>query len=642
MTPALLALTLVAAAGGSPVPQHLTSIPDLTQLHLRSHPKAPPKHLEEKPPKHAPLTKPAPFSAHGAPAHWSSAAGHAALTKHSAVGHLDGKLAAAMSHHRKPKHKTGPGAGACEAVTITENPDCGCASYGIPDQTAGKTPVYLQPLHAFGSEQSARNFAITVAPKLPMTYPFHDPSVHPVQGWFYSSGDFHGAVDYMKDGDQYGGGKDPSFPVHAIADGRVVTVVWDSWSGNIVVIEHVAHDGSKYRTAYFHLRNGFKHDLAQALKTDPGKDPSGSPAKYLKFAKLPNPSHQYWGTEAQKILVKPGQTVHRGQQIAWSGDTGPGGAGKGLNDDGTPSDSNTANNHLHLMTAVPHPTQAGNWVQVDPYGVYGQIGDDCYDLDAGPAYARLFAPFPPSFNNLPADAFLKYWSYYLQMGMVLQTLSVHRHGGDVLTSGSFQTGIENDWWVYFYLPRAEAQAKFDAFFKKGYRPRELSVTPDDSGQPRFNMIWKKMKGESFYAFFDLTDADWQKKWDDLVKKQHYRVEDQFEYGGAGGSRHHAAIFVKDGPADFYELHDTSFAQFQKSFDDYYKKGYQLQDFNAALLASTTYGGIWRKKPGYWITHFDVSPADYQNIFWDLQNKGYRLWKIQGYADSQKFGAIWTK
>ncbi len=644
MTPFVLISAALLAAAGSPALTKLHPAVDDTRLQI-ARPGQKAKPHADTPLHTAPPVKREKFAARkGAPI-WSTAAGHAALTSRMLLGPVDGKLAASLKN-TKPMSPVGPAMGGCEAVTITENPDCGCASYLQPDQIAGKSVWYLQPLHAFGDEQSARNFAITVTPKVPLVYPFHDPSVHAGQGWLYGDRSFHGAVDYSKSGDQYGPGKDPTFAVHASGDGVVVAVFWDSWSGNIVTIEHTAPDGSKIRTNYFHLRNGHDHDVAQALKTDPGTDPSGKPARYLKYAKLASKYPLLWGTNAQTIMVKAGDKVVRGQQIAWSGSTGPGGAGAGLNLDGTPTDPNTGNNHLHMMAAVPRPNGDGNWVQVDMFGVYNTLdnasGTDCYDLGQNPAYARLMAPFPPSFDNLPADTFLKYWSYYTGMGMVLQTFSVHRHGGDVLTSGSFQWGIENDWYVYFYLHANDAQAKFDDFLKKGYRPREISVTLDDSKQPRINMIWKKMHGESFYSWTNLSDADWMAKWNDLVKKQGFRVEDHFEWSN-DGKPHHAAIFVKDGQSDFVELHNLSSPGFQTDFDKYFKQGYQLQDINAAEGAGArTYGGIWMKKPGYWMTYYDQTPAQYQSNFWTLQLQGYRLWKIQGYADSGLFAAIWTK
>jgi murein DD-endopeptidase MepM/ murein hydrolase activator NlpD len=379
------------------------------------------------------LPKPRSVRAPARATFWNRPEAKAALTSKLTLGALDGKLAARAAA-LKPVSLSppAPAAGACEPVQLTESPDCGCASYLMPDQVASGniSNWYLQPLHAFGSEQSARNFAATVTASLPLVYPFHDPSVHTAQGWFYGDGTYHGAIDFSKSTDQYGSGIDPTFAVHAAADGKVISVFGDAWSGNIVILEHVAPNGQKYRTSYFHLRNGYTHDLLNAKLTVAGSDPSSKPARYRKFAYLTSPSKQLWGTDQQKILVKPGDEVKRGQQLAWSGDTGPGGAGAGLNLDGTPLDPNTGNNHLHFMTAVPDPLQTGSWVQVDPFGVYGPLtnpqGANCYELSAGPAYDRLMAPFPPSFHDLPLDTFLDYWGYYTGMNMVLQTLMIER------------------------------------------------------------------------------------------------------------------------------------------------------------------------------------------------------------------------
>jgi murein DD-endopeptidase MepM/ murein hydrolase activator NlpD len=642
----LLPLPLIlAAAVGSTLPGHLEKKPNLTQLQLRA--VVPPRSGKVKdtplrvvlPPTHRPVA----FAAQKAPNLWNAPSGRAAASSHLQIGQLDGALASSVARVTKQP----PGAGACEAVKLTESPDCGCASYPMPDATLNNKNVwYYQPLHAFGDEQSARNFAITVTPKVPLLYPFHDPTVHPVQGWFYDNGNFHGAVDYVKTADQYGPGKDPSFPVHASGDGVVIAVFWDSWSGNIVILEHTAPDGSKVRTSYFHLRNGFDHDLAQAKQTVAVSDPTANQNKYLKYANLPSPSSLLWGTNAQKILVKAGDKVLRGQQIAWSGDTGPGGAGAGLNVDGTPTDPNTANNHLHMMVAVPDPKSPGDWVQVDAFGVYNTLdnsnGTNCYDLDEKPAYARLIAPFPPSFHNLPADALFKYWGYYTGMGMAPQTFSFYRAGGQLLAAGAFQWGLSTDWYAYAYMTMADSQTKFDAFFKQGYRPREVSIVMDDSNQPRVNHIWKKMAGESFYEWLDMSDDVWLAKWNDLVKQKGFRVEDHFEWSN-DGKRHHAGIFVKDGVTDFYELHGLSAAGFQSKFDDYFKQGYQLVDVNTAEIGGQrSYGGIWMKRPGAFMAYVDMSADDYQSIFWTLHQQGYQLSKVQGYGGGNLFGAIWTK
>ncbi|MBI2299413.1 MAG: hypothetical protein HYU66_10810 [Armatimonadetes bacterium] len=537
------------------------------------------------------------------------------------------------------------------AVTVAGS---GCCAYWITDQAAGKNVLYQQPYLAFGgpdakvAEQKCRDFEATIEASLPLFTPYHDASVAPTSGWLYGPGRFHGAIDYCKS--SYAAGQDPTFGVHAMGAGKVVSALWDNWNGNTVVIEHTAADGSRFRIACMHLRDGFTHDLAKAraITIPPGadKDDKGKPTnwlKYKRFADKTSPSQLLWGTDSQKIAVKPGDQVYAGQFIAWSGNTGARGAGNGLADDGTPNDPVAANNHLHLMVTVPNPAPgAADWIQVDPYGVYSDASAGCYGQLADTAYTRLIAPFYPSFHNVPIAVLSKYFGYYPGMGYGLQTLSLHRHGGDVLASGAFAPGLPPAWYARFYMAGADYQHWFDEYDKQGFRPRQVAVTLDTDGQPRFTVIWCKRGNEAYYTWHGLTDAEWQQEWADLVDKQHFRVEDHAEYS-VGGTNRHAVVFVKDGDTAFYEFHHMDSPAFQAKFDELSGQGFRLVSVNVAELpAGLRFGGVWRKLPGDWVAAHGMTPEVYQQRFDDLDKQGYRLWRIQGYADSSRVAALWHK
>jgi hypothetical protein len=534
-------------------------------------------------------------------------------------------------------------------------PDSKCCSYGIQDQIANKTYYYRQPAWALANgsgtpatEQACREFAATVTASMPLFYPYRSKHVRAGQGWFYNSGDFHGAVDFSKD--DYPEGADPSFKIYSIGEGIVRSVVWDNWSGNIVVVEHVAPNGKKYRSAYKHMRNGFTHDLAAAkaipLAADKMYDADGKPTqtmKYKLYANLPTPSQLQWGTDQQTIAVHVNDHVHAGTFLGWSGNTGPGGAGKGLKDDGTPSNPVTANNHLHFMMTVPNPSgDETEWVQVDPYGVYSLVSSDCYDILDDTPYARLFGPFYPAFHNVPIDIFTKRFGYYPQMGMGLQTVSVHRKDSKVLVSGAFERGLPPAWYCRVYMTGDDYQHWFDEYAKQGFRPRELSVTNDAAGNPRFTAIWKKKGVESFAAVHNLTDAGWKQRWDELVVKGGMRVEECVAYADHGSPRL-AGIFVKDAEKGFYEKHYMDSAALQSSFNTYSGQGFALTNVNAAEIGGKTmYSGVWRKQPGSWIAKHGMTPQDYQKLFDQFTESGYRLHQVYGYDNSERFAAVWVK
>jgi murein DD-endopeptidase MepM/ murein hydrolase activator NlpD len=577
--------------------------------------------------------------------HWNTEAGQ------SAFAHEHG-LEEAEASNRAQLNVMFNGVDVCTVPNITYE-GSGCCNYGIRDQYNNRDVVYRQPYRVFTSgteaqrETAARNFADTVHASMPFYLPYKSSHVYAGHGWFYNSGTFHGAVDYVRD--DYSAGNDPTFKVYSVAPGRVVSVVWDDWSGNIVVIEHVAPNGDRYRSAYKHLRNGFDHDLAEARAIPKGDKFDGDgnvkrQYKYYLFAHKDDPSTLHWGTNAQTIQVEVGDYVQAGQLIGWSGNTGPGGAGAGLDSNGNPTNSTTANNHLHFMMTVPDPRPGfeNDWVQIDPYGVYSEVDKGCYDLLDTAAYERLFAPFYSNFHNVPANVVAKYFGYYPGMGRALQTISLHRDGNTLLCSGSFQSGLSSQWKARTYMTSAEFQQWFDTYHDQGYRPREISVTPDSNGNPRFNVIWKKRNGEGYYTYFGLTDAQWQQKWNEHVEQGGMVVEEHVAYESNNAARH-AAVFISSPKVAFYEYHYMSSPVFNTTFDVLNNAGFRMTNMDVAEVnGGRTYGGIWRKVSGAWTARYGMTTQEYQNYFEDYAAQGFRLYRIQGYADSSRFAAIWTK
>ncbi|MGH7563338.1 MAG: hypothetical protein ACREK5_02815 [Gemmatimonadota bacterium] len=543
------------------------------------------------------------------------------------------------------------GAAACVQPSVSLT-DSDCCSFTLSDEVAGQDVSYYNPSAPeayFATAADAEAFAASIRASMPLFLPFHDGDVVLGQGWVYGSGAFHGSVDYQKKSSALGLGIDPAFEVRAAGDGKVVTVEWSDWLGNVVLIEHKAPNGDRYRSVYMHLRNGYDNDLANAQamtvsETDKQEDEDGNYGrkyKYFLYANKSTHSQQEWGTNAQTIKVKPGDTVHAGQLIAYSGNTGYGGAGWGLDNNGDANDPNWANNHLHFQVTAPFPGTS-DWVFVDAYGVYEKADSGCYDLLDETDYVRLLAPFYPSFHNVPVDYVTNYWGYYTGMGMALQTVSVHRSGSAVLASGSFQSGLPNTWFARLYMTGSDYQHWFNTYDQMGFRPREIQVARDGGGAPRFTVIWKKRSGEGYVAHHNLTDTDWNAKWQEYVVNGKMRVEDRAAYQ-VGGQRLWAAVFVKDGSPGFYELHYMPSDTFNARFAKYYDEGFRLWSVDPEELSGgIRYGAIWRPMPGTWPARHGLTPAEYQAEFLKYAGQGYRLHRVRGYADSGRFAAIWRK
>jgi hypothetical protein len=298
--------------------------------------------------------------------------------------------------------------GACQNVDCTLpwiiDPDAGCCSYTWQDDLHADGVTYRQPGHVFSSDEEASAFikkldtgGVNIRP------PYAIGTAEIGQGWHYDNGGFHAGIDYSRS--DFDCGQDPTFEARAAADGVIVSKHWDDWVGNMVIIEHYGSDGTpRFRSMYAHLRDGFSHDLAMAqlIPASAVGAPGDNTDKYRKYAQL-SPNPLFWGTETQKIQVEPGVKVSYGELIGWTGDTGPGGAGNGLNADGTPA-SCSGNVHLHYMLSVPDPKNPGDWVFVDPYGVYQEASSGCYDPGVPTPFTRLIQDPKFSSSSAPTGA----------------------------------------------------------------------------------------------------------------------------------------------------------------------------------------------------------------------------------------------
>lgn len=463
---------------------------------------------------------------------------------------------------------------------------------------------------------------------MPLYVPYRHSKVTIWQGFYYNWQDKHGAIDYGKS--SVATGEDPTFGVYAIAGGKVIDVKWSNGGGNYITIEHTAPNGFKYRSTYLHLRNGFTNDLNLAKQS-----PS---AKYKKFANKANPSQLCWGKESQKILVAEGQTVSSGQMIAWAGNTGSGGIGIILDDNGNFTGSTTSFNvHLHFELRIKDPN--GNWVKIDPYGVYNKkSGIDCYDLDSETPYARLFAPFYPSFHNVPLEYVNQYWGYYTGMGMALQTISIDRNsGGKLMASGSFQWGLSNAWYARFYMTASSYQNYFNEYNGKGFHPRQIQVSNDSQGNPRFTVIWEKNKaGESYYSFHNRDDNNFSTLWNDYVKTKKWKLGEHVTYV-ANGKQYHAGVFCSKNTG-FYAYYGMTSSAFHDKFTELYPK-WELISMH---VNGSKIGGLWVPKDANYAAYHGMTSSDYQSKFNQFSNQGLRLIKLQSYNNSTRFAAIWGK
>jgi len=494
----------------------------------------------------------------------------------------------------------------------------------------------------YASELDAATALREVYAQRPIYLPFTDGEVELYHGWIYDWDDPHGSLDYGRKPPQ---GQDPTFRVRSVAGGTVVAKYWDRWHGNVLVIEHPPAPGGEftYRSHYFHLRDGKDNDLALAQsRTQPSTNPENSRAKYLLAANKPNPSDLFWGTNDHVMPVDVGDTVGPHQFVAWAGNTGPGGAGGGLDVNGDPTSTTTFNNHLHFMLSVKHPDWTGDeWLYVDPYGVYDQEENGCYDLIDNTEYDRLFAPFYPYFHGVDLGVFNFYLYYYGQMGRSPATLSIQQTGSGVVAAGAFKRGLSPGWYVYDYLPAQDFQDRWDELIGDDFRLADRSVTLDTQGVPRHNGVfrpddiddWVSLRGEP------LSQAGWQATFDDLTG-QGFGLADFFAYHD-GPDNLVAAIFEK--PASNFAHHANLTSQeFETLTNDLADDGWLPVDVNVMELDGVTrLSAIYEQTGGGRMVHWGMSSVEYQQWTDFYLSEGWDLVVVQSYASGDRFAAIYT-
>jgi len=275
-------------------------------------------------------------------------------------------------------------------VSVATYPGCGdCANHVVASKAydygiTGHDTVYHWPVDVDGGDKWVRLSAVEVS-AAPFTLPFSNPSVKRWNGWLYSPGSWHHAVDYAIDLNQ-------TFQVKAAAAGKVIFSGWDNWSGNTIVISHnVGGKQDAFRTIYMHLRSGPAHDCGKAWSgTVPSLagDTLTNYKGHLNATGCPsnvanrNPNATNWGTNAQTVAVAFNQQVTAGQVLGWAGDTGPGGNG---------SSNATTNTHLHIFFTAKDPAN-GQFYFFDPYGIYGY--PSCYPTATTGATGGVCARYP--------------------------------------------------------------------------------------------------------------------------------------------------------------------------------------------------------------------------------------------------------
>ena len=149
----------------------------------------------------------------------------------------------------------------------------------------------------------------------------------------------------------------------------------------------------------------------------------------------------------------------------------------------------------------------------------------------------------------------------------------------------------------------------------------------------FAGIWEKDGGPAFQARHKLTAAQYQQAFDELVG-QGFRLRVVSGYA-VGGEPRFAAIWEKDGGPAFQARHNLTAAQYQQAFNEIVSQGFRLKDVSGYTVGGEPrFAAIWEKTGGAALqARHNLTAAQYQQTFDQLVGQGFRLRVVSGYEVS---------
>lgn len=128
----------------------------------------------------------------------------------------------------------------------------------------------------------------------------------------------------------------------------------------------------------------------------------------------------------------------------------------------------------------------------------------------------------------------------------------------------------------------------------------------------------------------MGDQVWSTRWNDLVIRQGYRLDDYIAYS-SNDQNQHAAIYVKDGtPFQFLQYADQD--KFMEKSRIFASSGYYPISVNATpSRGGDMFNGIWIKRPGKRsFVYVNMTSDEYQTKFNYFVSKNYRVAKMRNY------------
>jgi hypothetical protein len=199
------------------------------------------------------------------------------------------------------------------------------------------------------------------------------------------------------------------------------------------------------------------------------------------------------------------------------------------------------------------------------------------------------------------------------------------------------------WHARHGLSSAQYQAAFDDLVSRGFRLVDVSGYGID-GQDFYAAIWEQNDGRSWAARHGLTSDQYQKAFDEHVRKG-FRLVDVSGYE-VGGEARYAAIFQQNDGRSWSARHGLTAAQYQQTFDEHVRQGFRLVDVSGyGIGGQDFYAAIFEQNDGRsWAARHGLTSQQYQQAFDDFVRQGFRPVRVSGYSvgGQDRYAAIFER
>jgi hypothetical protein len=236
-------------------------------------------------------------------------------------------------------------------------------------------------------------------------------------------------------------------------------------------------------------------------------------------------------------------------------------------------------------------------------------------------------------------------------GWSLRDVALYMDGGHTKVASIFAK-THYAFKARHHLTPEQYQHVFDEELKAGFEPVHVSAY-NENGQPRLSVLFEKLRVKpEIVARHGLDSPAYFREFQKL-EKEGYRLQDVAGYEENGQPRF-AAIWLRTKDTrhlEFWARHDLTADQYQVNFNEHSGKGWRLERVNCySVGGKQMYAALWNKYPEKvekehpWEGHHAQTGDEFQKTFDELVKKGYELVHLSacGTSDGPRFASIFMK